>query len=78
MRASLIVTTYNRPDALHLVLQSILQQTVQPAEIIVADDGSGADTAETVARTAKGPSSPASRLSTTLASSPCKASAWSA
>ena len=44
MRASLIVTTYNRPDALHLVLQSVLQQTVPPAEIIVADDGSGADT----------------------------------
>ena len=40
MRASLIVTTYNRPDALHLVLQSVLQQTVPPAEIIVADDGS--------------------------------------
>ena len=53
MRASLIVTTYNRPDALHLVLQSVLQQTVPPAEIIVADDGSGADTAETVGRFAK-------------------------
>ena len=50
MRASLIVTTYNRPDALHLVLQSVLQQTVPPAEIIVADDGSGADTEETVGR----------------------------
>ena len=53
MRASLIVTTYNRPDVLHLVLQSVLQQTVPPAEIIVADDGSGADTAETVGRFAK-------------------------
>ena len=53
MRASLIVTTYNRPDALHLVLQSVLQQTVPPAEIIVADDGSGADTVETVGRFAK-------------------------
>ena len=53
MRASLIVTTYNRPDALHLVLQSVLQQTVPPVEIIVADDGSGADTAETVGRFAK-------------------------
>ena len=53
MRASLIVTTYNRPDALHLVLQSVLQQTVPPAEIIVADDGSSADTAETVGRFAK-------------------------
>lgn len=53
MRASLIVTTYNRPDALHLVLQSVLQQTVPPAEIIVADDGSGADTEETVGRFAK-------------------------
>lgn len=44
MQTSLIVTTYNRPDALHLVLQSVLQQTMLPDEIIIADDGSQDDT----------------------------------
>ena len=40
MRVSLIITTYNRPDALKLVLQSITSQSVLPNEIIIADDGS--------------------------------------
>lgn len=44
MRASLIVTTYNRPDALALVLDSIFHQRVLPDEIVVADDGSGDET----------------------------------
>lgn len=44
MLTSLIVTTYNRPDALHLVLQSVLQQTILPDEIVIADDGSREDT----------------------------------
>lgn len=37
---SVIVTTYNRPDALHLVLLALAQQTQLPNEVIVADDGS--------------------------------------
>ena len=41
---SLIVSTYNRPDALELCLESILQQTHMPDEIVVADDGSGEPT----------------------------------
>ena len=41
---SIIVTTYNRPDALKLSLESMLRQTVAPDEIIVADDGSTGDT----------------------------------
>ncbi|ASK28266.1 glycosyltransferase family 2 protein [Neisseria chenwenguii] len=45
---SLIITTYNRPDALAFVLQSALEQTRLPDEIIVADDGSRRDTAEVV------------------------------
>lgn len=45
---ALIVTTYNRPDALELVLKSALAQTRLPDEIIVADDGSRQDTAEVV------------------------------
>ncbi|HHH54312.1 MAG TPA: glycosyltransferase [Bacteroidetes bacterium] len=40
MSVSLIITTYNRPDALDLVFKSILKQSVSPSEIIVADDGS--------------------------------------
>ena len=40
MRVSLVITTYNRPDALKLVLQSINSQSVSPNEIIIADDGS--------------------------------------
>ena len=44
MLISLIVTTYNRPDALLLVLQSIEHQTLQPDEIIIADDGSDNNT----------------------------------
>ena len=40
MRVSLIITTYNRPKALFLVLQSIKVQTKLPDEIIIADDGS--------------------------------------
>ena len=48
MRTSLIISTYNRPDALKLVLLSILQQTQLPHEIIVADDGSGEETRSVV------------------------------
>ncbi|MCP4747096.1 MAG: glycosyltransferase [Desulfobacteraceae bacterium] len=39
-----IVTTYNRPDALERVLKGLACQSRLPNEIIVADDGSGDDT----------------------------------
>lgn len=48
IKVSLIVTTYNRPDALAFVLQSALSQTRLPDEIIVADDGSKRTTADVV------------------------------
>ncbi len=48
MEVSLIVTTYNRPDALRLVLLSALDQTRAPDEIIVADDGSSSETKSVV------------------------------
>ena len=48
MRASLIITTYNRPDALLLVLRSIETQVSKPIEVIIADDGSTNDTKEVV------------------------------
>lgn len=41
---SLIVTTYNSPEFLEIVLKSILRQTECPLEVIVADDGSGEKT----------------------------------
>lgn len=41
---SVIVTTYNRPDALHLVLLGLNQQTQLPDQVIVADDGSTDET----------------------------------
>ena len=48
MRVSLIITTYNRPDALLLVLRSIEGQITLPYEVIIADDGSTNDTKEVV------------------------------
>lgn len=41
---TLIVSTYNWPQALELVLLSIKQQTHLPDEVIIADDGSGEET----------------------------------
>ncbi len=41
---SLIVSTYNRPDALEKCLNSLLQQTDKGFEILVADDGSSVET----------------------------------
>ena len=45
---TLIVTTYNRPDALELVIASCLDQTDRHFEIVIADDGSGAPTRELI------------------------------
>jgi glycosyltransferase involved in cell wall biosynthesis len=47
---SLIITTYNRPDALELVLLSVLNQIVMPKEVIIADDGSTEETSQLIAR----------------------------
>lgn len=48
LKTSLIITTYNRKDALELVLQSVLQQEELPDEVIIADDGSREDTAKMI------------------------------
>lgn len=45
---SVIVTTYNREDALAAVLRSLGRQTDRDFEVIVADDGSGPATAALV------------------------------
>ena len=51
---SLIVTTYNWPQALAVVLDSARRQTRLPDEVVVADDGSGPDTGALVRRLATG------------------------
>lgn len=45
---SLIVATYNRPDALGAVLRSLARQTEKNFEIVVADDGSGPQTRDVI------------------------------
>jgi glycosyltransferase involved in cell wall biosynthesis len=45
---SVIVTTYKREDALEAVLRSLARQTDADFEVIVADDGSGPETAALV------------------------------
>ena len=48
MKISLVVTTYNRPDALARVLSSLTAQQRPIDEVLVADDGSGEATAQVV------------------------------
>lgn len=43
-----IVSTYERPHALNRVLEGLSHQLVKPTQIIVADDGSGKETAEVI------------------------------
>jgi glycosyltransferase involved in cell wall biosynthesis len=50
MRITVVVTTYNRPDALAAVLEGYAHQSDTGFGLIVADDGSTADTAEVVQR----------------------------
>ena len=50
---SLIITTYNWPQALRLSVESVLNQTILPREIIIADDGSTTETRETIDRLRK-------------------------
>jgi glycosyltransferase involved in cell wall biosynthesis len=47
---SVIVTTYNREDALQAVLRSLAHQTDRDFEIVIADDGSGPDTRAAIER----------------------------
>lgn len=46
--ASIIISTYNQPKWLSLVLSGYLQQSFKDFEIIVADDGSTNDTKEVI------------------------------
>jgi glycosyltransferase involved in cell wall biosynthesis len=46
--SSLIVSTYNRPDALLLCLESVFRQKHLPNEIVIADDGSREETRQLI------------------------------
>jgi len=48
MKTAVVVTTYNRPDALGAVLEGFCAQNERDFELIVADDGSTSDTASVV------------------------------
>ncbi|MDG2538630.1 glycosyltransferase family 2 protein [Dyella jiangningensis] len=52
MKVSVVVITYNWPEALERVLDGLARQITLPYEVIIADDGSGAATAEVIARRA--------------------------
>jgi glycosyltransferase involved in cell wall biosynthesis len=45
---SLLIATYNWPKALELCLHTVLQQSVLPNEIIIADDGSKPPTTDVI------------------------------
>jgi len=46
--AAVLVSTYNRPKALELVLRGLSSQTVVPHQIVIGDDGSGPETAQVI------------------------------
>jgi len=48
MKLTLIITTFNRPESLLLVFESIKIQTFLPSEIIIADDGSFNETTDLI------------------------------
>lgn len=50
MRIELIIATYNSPHALDLCLTGVMAQETLPGSICIADDGSGPETTETVAK----------------------------
>lgn len=52
LRVSVVVTTYENPRALVLVLAGLYRQSMRPFEILIADDGSGPETARLVANAA--------------------------
>jgi glycosyltransferase involved in cell wall biosynthesis len=50
LKTTLAITTYERPDALAAVLDTVARQSIAPDEVIVADDGSSAPTRAAVER----------------------------
>lgn len=48
MKTSLLISTYNWPQALELVLLSVDKLTVKPDELLIADDGSTPETTDLI------------------------------
>lgn len=48
MKTSLIISTYNWPQALKLVLKSVKNQSELPDEVLIADDGSTEETRQLI------------------------------
>lgn len=44
LSVTLLISTYNWPQALNLVLKSVLKQSILPSEVVIADDGSTEET----------------------------------
>lgn len=53
MRLSVVVVTYEWPEALDLVLHGLARQRIRPDEVIVTDDGSGPATRAVIERHAR-------------------------
>ena len=49
MKTSMIISTYNEPEGLRKTLLGLLSQTTQAFDVVVADDGSGPQTADVIA-----------------------------
>ncbi|MGC6431482.1 MAG: glycosyltransferase family 2 protein [Jejuia sp.] len=47
-KCSLVTPTYNWPEALELLLSSVMHQSVLPNEVIIADDGSTEETKQLI------------------------------
>ncbi len=50
MNISVIVPTYNRPQALKLSLESLARQSHLPSEVLIADDGSSSETRDAISK----------------------------
>lgn len=50
MKTALLISTYNWPEALELVLKSLGKQSCLPDEVLIADDGSGETTRVLIAK----------------------------
>jgi glycosyltransferase involved in cell wall biosynthesis len=52
-KTSVIISTYNRPDALAAVLEGFRNQSKTDFEVVIADDGSTQDTADLIGHLAR-------------------------
>ena len=53
IKVSILVSTYNWPEALELSIRSMFAQTILPDEIVIADDGSTQDTKDLIEKLRK-------------------------